>query len=136
MDILKAMKLASAGMHVQSTRMRVVAENLSNADTRPDKPGMEPYRRKVITFKNTLDRALGIDRVRVDRIRADRTDFEKKYDPGHPAADETGYVQVPNVKTMIEMMDMKEAQRSFEANLTVIQAAKSMLQKTIDLLRV
>ena len=136
MDILKAMKLASAGMHVQSTRMRVVAENLANADTRPDKPGMMPYRRKVITFKNTLDRALGIDRVKVDRIRADRTEFEKKYDPGHPAADEKGYVQVPNVKTMIEMMDLKEAQRSFEANLTVIQAAKSMLQKTIDLLRV
>jgi len=136
MDILKAMKLASAGMHVQSTRMRVVAENLANADTRPERPGDAPYRRKVITFKNTLDRALGIDRVRVDRISADRTDFEKKYDPGHPAADEKGYVQVPNVKTMIEMMDMKEAQRSFEANLTVIQAAKSMLQKTIDLLRV
>jgi len=136
MDILKAMKLASAGMQVQSTRMRVVAENLANADTRPDKPGMDPYRRKVITFKNTLDRALGVDRVKVDRIRADRTEFDKKYDPGHPAADEKGYVQVPNVKTMIEMMDLKEAQRSFEANLTVIQAAKSMLQKTIELLRV
>ncbi len=136
MDILKAMKLASAGMQAQSTRMRVVAENLANADTRPDKPGMDPYRRKVITFKNTLDRALGVDRVKVDRIRADRTEFDKKYDPGHPAADEKGYVQVPNVKTMIEMMDLKEAQRSFEANLTVIQAAKSMLQKTIELLRV
>ncbi|MDH3241511.1 MAG: flagellar basal body rod protein FlgC [Alphaproteobacteria bacterium] len=136
MDILKAMKLASAGMQVQSTRMRVVAENLANADTRPEKPGEDPYRRKVITFKNTLDSELGIDRVRVDRIRADRTEFEKKYDPGHPAADEKGYVQVPNVKAMIEMMDLKEAQRSFEANLTVIQAAKSMLQKTIDLLRV
>jgi flagellar basal-body rod protein FlgC len=136
MDILKAMELASAGMHAQSTRMRVVAENLANADTRPDKPGIEPYRRKLITFKNTLDRALGIERVGVDRIRTDRTEFEKKYDPGHPAADERGYVQVPNVKSMIEIMDMKEAQRSFEANLTVIQAAKSMLQKTIDLLRV
>ncbi len=135
MDILKAMELASAGMHVQSTRMRVVAENLANADTRPDKPGVEPYRRKLITFKNTLDRALGIDRVRVDRIRTDRTEFEKKYDPGHPAADERGYVQVPNVKSMIGIMDLKEAQRSFEANLTVNQAAKSMLQKTIDLLR-
>jgi flagellar basal-body rod protein FlgC len=130
------MKLASAGMQVQSTRMRVVAENLANADTRPEKPGADPYRRKVITFKNTLDSELGIDRVRVDRIRADRTEFEKKYDPGHPAADEKGYVQVPNVKSMIEMMDLKEAQRSFEANLTVIQAAKSMLQKTVDLLRV
>lgn len=136
MEILKAMKLASAGMHVQATRMRVVAENLANADTRPDKPGVAPYRRKLITFKNVLDRKLGVKRVEVGRIKTDRTEFEKKYDPGHPAADEKGYVQVPNVKAMIEVMDMKEAQRSFEANLTVIQAAKSMLQKTIDLLRV
>ncbi|MDX1485994.1 MAG: flagellar basal body rod protein FlgC [Alphaproteobacteria bacterium] len=134
MDILKAMKLASAGMNVQGTRMRVVAENLSNADTAPDVNG-EPYRRKLVTFRNVLDRTLGIPTVRVGRIAADATEFERKYDPGHPAADDRGYVKMPNVKTMIEMMDLKEAQRSFEANLSVIQAARSMLQKTIDLLR-
>lgn len=135
MDLIKAMKLSAAGMRVQGYRMRVVAENLANADTAPTQPGAAPYRRKVITFKNTLDRALGLKRVEVDRIQPDRSKFERRYEPGHPAADATGYVTMPNVKTMVEMMDMKQAQRSFEANLGVIQAAKTMLQKTIDLLR-
>jgi flagellar basal-body rod protein FlgC len=135
MDILKAMKLAGAGMRAQETRMRVVAENLANADTAPEKSGGEPYRRKMVTFKNTLDRTMGVHKVKVSGITTDPTQFERKYDPGHPAADERGYVKLPNVKTMIEMMDMKQAQRSFEANLSVIQSAKSMLQKTIDLLR-
>ncbi len=135
MDILKAMKLASAGMRAQGTRMRVVAENLANADTAPENVNGEPYRRKMVTFKNILDRTMGVYKVRVDRITTDRTEFERKYDPGHPAADDRGYVTMPNVKTMIELMDMKQAQRSFEANLSVIQAAKAMLQKTIDLLR-
>ncbi|MCZ6494572.1 MAG: flagellar basal body rod protein FlgC [Alphaproteobacteria bacterium] len=135
MDILKAMKLASAGMRAQGTRMRVVAENLANADTAPENVKSEPYRRKMVTFKNVLDRTMGVYKIRVDRIITDRTEFERKYDPGHPAADDRGYVTMPNVKTMIELMDMKQAQRSFEANLSVIQAAKAMLQKTIDLLR-
>ena len=135
MDILKAMKLASAGMRAQGTRMRVVAENLANADTAPENVNDEPYRRKMVTFKNVLDRTMGVYKIRVDRITTDRTEFERKYDPGHPAADDRGYVTMPNVKTMIELMDMKQAQRSFEANLSVIQAAKAMLQKTIDLLR-
>ncbi|MEE8562556.1 MAG: flagellar basal body rod protein FlgC [Alphaproteobacteria bacterium] len=135
MDILKAMKLASAGMRAQGTRMRVVAENLANADTAPENVKGVPYRRKMVTFKNVLDRTMGVYKIRVDRITTDRTEFERKYDPGHPAADDRGYVTMPNVKTMIELMDMKQAQRSFEANLSVIQAAKAMLQKTIDLLR-
>lgn len=135
MEILKAMKVASAGMRVQGTRMRVVAENLANADTASENANGEPYRRKMVTFKNVLDRSTGVYRLRVDRIITDRTEFERKYDPGHPAADDRGYVTMPNVKTMIELMDMKQAQRSFEANLSVIQAAKTMLQKTIDLLR-
>lgn len=135
MEILKAMQLASAGMRVQGTRMRVVAENLANADTAPENANGEPYRRKMVTFKNVLDRSTGVYRLRVDRIITDRTEFERKYDPGHPAADDRGYVTMPNVRTMIELMDMKQAQRSFEANLSVIQAAKTMLQKTIDLLR-
>lgn len=135
MEILKAMKVASAGMRVQGTRMRVVAENLANADTASENANGEPYRRKMVTFKNVLDRSTGVYRLRVDRIITDRTEFERKYDPGHPAADDRGYVTMPNVTTMIELMDMKQAQRSFEANLSVIQAAKTMLQKTIDLLR-
>lgn len=115
--------------------MRVVAENLANADTAPEKLDGEPYRRKMVTFKNALDRTMGVNKVSVSGITTDPTNFEKKYDPGHPAADDRGYVKMPNVKTMVEMMDMKQAQRSFEANLSVIQSAKTMLQKTIDLLR-
>ncbi len=135
MDVLKAMIMASAGMRAQGTRMRVVAENLANAGTAAGAAGGEPYRRKVVTFKNVLDKATGVITVKVNSITTDKSALERKYDPGHPAADESGYVTLPNVKTMIEMMDMKQAQRSFEANLSIIQAAKTMLQKTIDLLR-
>ena len=135
MDILKAMKISASGMKVQGFRMRIVAENLANADNMPTEPGGDPYRRKLVTFKNTLDRTLGVRTVHVDKVSADQAGFERKYDPGHPSADAQGYVKMPNVKSMVELMDMKQAQRSFEANLGVIQAAKSMLQKTIDLLR-
>jgi flagellar basal-body rod protein FlgC len=136
MDILKAMKISTAGMKAQGFRMRVVAENLANADNMPTEPGGDPFRRKLVTFKNVLDRTLGVKKVEVDRISADNSDFVRKYDPGNPSADPKGYVRMPNVKPMVEMMDMKQAQRTYEANLGVIQAAKSMLQKTIDLLRV
>lgn len=135
MDLLKAMQISAAGMKAQGFRMRIVSENLANADNMPAAPGGTPYRRKLVTFKNVLDRAIGVPRVKIDRVQPDKTEFDRKYDPGHPAADAQGYVSMPNVKSMIEMMDMKQAQRSFEANLGVIQAAKTMLQKTIDLLR-
>lgn len=136
MDLIKTMRISAAGMAAQGMRMRVVAENLANADSSPPNPEVDPYRRKTIAFRNLLDRSLGVNKVQVDRIVPDNRGFEQKYDPGHPAADAQGFVKMPNVKTMIEMMDMKQAQRSYEANLNVIQAAKSMLQKTIDLLRV
>lgn len=135
MDLLKAMKLSAAGMRAQGERMRVVAENLANADNMPSDAASDPYRRKIVTFKNMLDRTLGLRKVELDRILPDTSEFERRYDPGAPGADAQGYVRMPNVKPMIEMMDMKQAQRSYEANLGVIQAAKSMLQKTIDLLR-
>lgn len=135
MDILKAMKISASGMKAQGFRMRVVAENLANADNMAAEPGGDPYRRKLVTFKNVLDRTMGVKTVNIDKVRPDTTDFERKYDPGHPAADAQGFVRMPNVKSMIEMMDMKQAQRTYEANLGVIQAAKNMLQKTIDLLR-
>ncbi len=136
MDILKAMKISASGMKAQGFRMRIVAENMANADNMPTEPGGDPYRRKIVTFKNVLDRTLGVRTVSIDRVQADQSQFERKYDPGNPSADAQGYVRMPNVKSMVEMMDMKQAQRSYEANLGVIQAAKNMLQKTIDLLRV
>ena len=134
-DLLKTFKISSAGMKAQGTRLRVVAENLANANSLPRAPGEQPYRRKIVTFRNELDRGLGLPTVRVDRVREDQGEFKKRFDPTHPAADEDGYVLMPNVSSLIEMMDMREAQRSYEANLNVIKTSKTMLQQTIGLLR-
>ncbi len=129
------MKISAAGMKAQGTRLRVISENIANADSLPRSPDDQPYRRKVVTFKTELDRATGVESVRVDKVRPDMSEFQKRYDPSHPAADAKGFVLAPNVKPLIEMMDMREAQRSYEANLNVIKAAKSMLSQTIDVLR-
>lgn len=134
-DILSTMRISGAGMKAQSSRLRVISQNIANADSLPQQPGQEPYRRKTVTFDNELDRAIGLDTVRVDRIKEDRSDFGKRYDPTHPAADEQGYVQTPNVNILVETMDMREAQRSYEANLNVIKASKAMLMQTIEVLR-
>jgi len=122
-------------MKVQGTRLRVISENLANADSLPTGPGKSPYRRKNIQFQNVLNRELGLNLVKVKKIGVDKSEFNRRFDPGHPAADEKGYVQTPNVKTLIEVMDMREAQRSYEANLTAIRTARSMMRQTIDLLR-
>ncbi|MCE2510725.1 MAG: flagellar basal body rod protein FlgC [Alphaproteobacteria bacterium] len=134
MDIIKAMKISAAGMKAQGTRLRTIAQNLANADSLPKAPGEDPYTRKVVTFKNELDRNLGTELVKVDRITSVKTQFEKKLDPTHPAADADGYVDIPNVDSLVEMIDMREAQRSYEANLSVIEVSKGMLQGTIGLL--
>tara|TARA_R110000868_G_scaffold4155_8_gene25276 strand:- start:22341 stop:22751 length:411 start_codon:yes stop_codon:yes gene_type:complete len=135
MDLIKSIKISTAGMRVQGTRLRVISENIANSDSLPSGPGDEPYRRKQVSFKNTLDRALDAKKVQIDKIHVDKKEFDKKYDPQHPAADENGYVDVPNVNPLVEMMDMREAQRSYEANLSIIQVSKSMLSRTIDMLR-
>ena len=134
-NLFKTMRISAAGMKAQGTRLRVISENVANADSLPQTPTDDPYRRKTVTFKNELDRSIGLETVRVDKIRPDRAEFEKRYDPNHPAADEDGYVRVPNVNQLIEMMDMREAQRSYEANMSVIESSKTMLQRTIDVLR-
>jgi len=135
MDLTKSLNISAAGMRAQGTRLRVISENIANADSTAQTPGGEPYRRKVTTFDNSLDRALGLETVRVDSIVADRSAFSRRYEPGHPAADEEGYVLTPNVNTLMEMADLREAQRSYEANLKVIESSRAMLQKTIDILR-
>lgn len=135
MDIKDSLFVASAGMKVQGDRLRVISQNIANADSTGTAPGSLPYRRKTISFKNTLDREMGIDKVQVDKYGVDKSDFIKKYDPAHPAADEDGYVLLPNVNTMVEMVDMREAQRGYEANMNVIEVSKSMLQQTLGLLR-
>ncbi len=135
MDLLKSLRVSAAGMQSQGMRLRVIAENLANAQSTAQQPGGEPYRRKLVSFKSELDRAAGVEKVQVDRIERDPSDFERRYDPGHPAADPDGYVLLPNVKPMIEMMDMREAQRSYEANMGALTAARGMLMRTIDMLR-
>ena len=135
MDLMESLMISAAGMKVQGDRLRVVAENLANADSVSETPGGNPYRRKVITFKNALDKELGLDTVQVSKIGVDQSDFRLKYEPGNPAADAKGYVKLPNVNTLIEMTDMREAQRSYEANLRAIEVARTMLQRTIDLIR-
>ncbi len=135
MDLEKSLNISAAGMRAQGTRLRVIAENIANANSTAQSPGGEPYRRKLVTFDNELNRSLGLETVRVDSIVADRSAFQRRYEPGHPAADEEGYVLLPNVNSLMEMADLREAQRSYEANLKAIESSRSMLQKTIDILR-
>jgi flagellar basal-body rod protein FlgC len=136
MDPLSAaMKVGASGLRAQSLRLRVVAENVANADTTATQPGGDPYRRKTVTFASTLDRASGAELVEIRRVGTDPGAFPQSYDPGHPAADAAGYVKRPNINTVIEMADMREASRSYEANLSVIEQARAMLSRTIDMLR-
>ena len=134
-DVGSTLRISAAGMKTQGTRLRVIAENIANADSLPTKPGDLPYRRQMTTFRNELDRAAGVELVRVDDVVDDPTPFPRRYEPHHPAADAAGYVLESNVNALIEMTDMREAQRSYEANLDVIRATKGMLQDTIEVLR-
>ena len=122
-------------MRAQSERLRVVAENIANANSVALKPDGTPYQRKTITFTNELDRELGVTLVKVDRIGRDQSPFQLRFEPGHPAANEDGYVQYPNVKSLVEMMDMREAQRSYRANLKVLETTRALAGRTLDLLR-
>ena len=135
MDIDKALSISAHGMDVQTTRLRVIAENLANQDTTGSTPGADPYRRKTVTFQNAFDRQLGVQTVRVKRIGHDEGDLQQRYDPSNPAASADGYVKLPNVNSLVEVMDMREAERSYNANLSVMQATRSMLTRTIDLLK-
>lgn len=135
MGFEKSLILSAAGLKAQGDRLRVIAENLANSKSAADTPGGDPYQRRIVTFKNVLDRENGINTVKVDKVRKDPTDFPLKYDPTHPGANAQGYVKMPNVNSLVELMDMREAQRSYEANLNMIEVSKSMLARTLDLLR-
>jgi flagellar basal-body rod protein FlgC len=135
MEFLKTMAIAASGLRAQAGRMRIISENIANADSTPNTPGADPYRRKVPTFRSEMDRALGTSLVELGRTQTDSSDFRLKYEPGHPAADKNGNVKYPNVNPLIEMTDMREAQRSYEANINVIGATRRMLQRTIDILK-
>jgi flagellar basal-body rod protein FlgC len=134
MDFSTSMAVTAAGMRVQSERMKVISENIANADSNSPTPGGEPYRRKVPTVTSKFDHELGASLVQTGRTVPDKSEFRSQYDPGNPNADKQGYVKLPNVDPLIEIMDMREAQRSYEADLTVMDATKQMLAKTVDLL--
>jgi len=134
-DLNKTSLIGVSGMKAQSERLRVVSENLANADSLPTSPDQQPYRRKVLTFRNVLDKQVGADVVKIAKVDVDRSEFQKKFDPKHPGADSDGYVLTPNVNPLIELMDMREAQRSYEANLNVVNVSKTMLTRTVDMLR-
>ena len=135
MELDRAIRIAASGMDVQSARLRVVAENLANRDTTAETAGGDPFRRKNVTFTNRFDRALGANTVRVARVGTTKGEFPSRHDPTHPAANSQGYVKTPNVNSTIEVMDMREAQRSYSANLSVIEVSRGMLTRTIEALR-
>ena len=134
MDFATSMSVAASGMRVQTERMKVISENIANANSTSAQPGGDPYRRKIPTVTSSFDRELGASMVETGKTIEDKSEFRSQYDPGNPNADKQGYVKLPNVDPLIEIMDMRDAQRSYEADLTVMDATKSMLSRTVDLL--
>src|SRR5277367_5885789 len=129
-----ALAVAASALRAQQTRMRIIAENMANADSVSRTPGGDPYRRQVPVFAaKTMEG--GAQGVAMQRIAPDQTAFKTEYQPGHPAADAKGYVKLPNVDPLIEALDMRDAQRAYEANLSVIENARSMQASTLDLLK-
>jgi flagellar basal-body rod protein FlgC len=135
MEMSKALTISAFGMEAQTARLRVIAENLANQNTTGTTPGAAAYRRKTVTFANEMDRTAGTNVVKVKEIGVDKSDLPLRYDPGHPAADANGYVRTPNVNSFVEVMDMREAQRSYNANLAVMQVTRGMLSSTIAMLK-
>jgi flagellar basal-body rod protein FlgC len=134
-DSTRSIAIAATGLRAQAGRMRIIAENLANANSTAETPGGDPYRRRMPTFQSRLDRELGARTVELGRVQQDNSAFQMRLEPGHPAADANGYVKYPNVNSLVETMDMREAQRSYEANLNMISTTRRMIQRTIDILR-
>ncbi len=135
MEFDQSLKIAASGLRAQSGRMRIIAENIANADSTARNADGDPYRRKVPTFTSKFDKELGARTVGLGKVERDKTDFKSRYEPGHPAADGNGYVKYPNVEPLVESVDMREAQRSYEANLNIVTATRRMILKTLDILK-
>ncbi|RXF72634.1 flagellar basal body rod protein FlgC [Hansschlegelia zhihuaiae] len=135
MDLTRAIGVAAAGLKAQAGRMRIISENIANADSTARTAGGDPYRRKVPTLRSSFDDELAAQVVSLGRVERDRSDFRVKHEPGHPLADAEGNVRLPNVNSLIEQTDMREAQRSYEANLNMVGAARRMIVRTLDILR-
>jgi flagellar basal-body rod protein FlgC len=134
-DFARSMSIATSGLRAQAGRMRVISENIANADSTSSTAGGDPYRRKIPSFTSELNRMLDAKVVTLGRIRPDGSAFRVKHDPGNPAADAAGNVKYPNVNSLVEMTDMRDAQRSYEANLNIISATRRMIQRTLDILK-
>jgi flagellar basal-body rod protein FlgC len=132
---MKSIMVAASGLRAQAGRMRIISENIANADSTAQQPGADPFRRQIPTFHSQLDRTLDARVVALGKVRTDPSDFQVKYQPGHPAADANGNVKYPNVNPLVELTDMREAQRSYEANVNVINATRRMIQRTLDILK-
>lgn len=135
MDFLKSIAIAASGLRAQAGRMRIISENIANADSTALQAGSDPYRRKIPTFRSEVDRALEARVVALGQVKTDQSEFRLKHEPGHPAADPNGNVKYPNVNSLVEMTDLREAQRSYEANINVITASRRMIQRTIEILK-
>ena len=135
MDFFRTLAIAASGLRAQSGRMRIISENIANADSTASTAGTDPYRRKIPVFESEVDRALNVQVVELGKVQFDKSDFRLKHEPGHPAADKNGDVKYPNVNPLVEMTDMRDAQRSYEANINVISATRRMIQRTIDILK-
>jgi len=135
MDFIKSIAIASTGLRAQAGRMRIISENIANSDSTAQSPGSDPYRRRIVTFRTMLDRELGANVVGLGRVETDQSDFLIKHEPDNPAADANGNVKYPNVNALVEMTDLRDAQRSYEANLNVITSTRRMLQRTLDILK-
>ncbi len=131
----ETLQIAAAGLRAQSARMRIIAENVANAESTGQTPGADPYQRQIPVFESELNREVNARMVRMSDVQPDQSEFRLIYEPGHPAANEEGYVKYPNVSSLIELMDMRDAQRSYEANLTMVEGTRRMLERTLDLLR-
>ena len=134
MDFYQSLKIAASGLKAQTARMRIISENIANADSTGRAPGADPYQRRVPTFRSELDRQEGVRLVEMGRVKLDDSDFGRRYEPGHPAADAAGYVKTPNVNRLVETMDLREAQRSYEANLNIVSATRRMITRTLEIL--
>lgn len=135
MDFMKSIAIAASGLRAQAGRMRIISENIANSDSTAPAQGAEPYRRKIPTFRAEVDRALDARLVKLGRALPDPSEFRLKHEPGHPSADQNGNVKYPNVNALVEMADLREAQRSYEANINVIGATRRMLARTLEILR-
>jgi flagellar basal-body rod protein FlgC len=133
--LVSSLRVAGSGLETQSARLRIVAENIANAQSTGTSAGADPYARKTITFERELDRASGDNIVAIKTFGTDATPFRIEHLPGNPAADEKGDVKMPNVDLLFEMADMREANRSYEANLQVVKQTRDMISQTIDLMR-